>query len=65
MFPNYKEIPKEHIEQWFVQALNAQSVGAGSYPVDILMPNQYGADVKMLSCVIDANDNFAPVAVAA
>ncbi len=52
------QIPKEHIEQWFVQALNAQSVGAGSYPVDILMPNQYGADVKMLSCVIDANDNL-------
>ena len=28
------QIPKEHIEQWIVQALNARPVGSGSYPVD-------------------------------
>lgn len=54
------QIPKEHIEQWFVQALNAQSVGAGSYPVDILIPNVFGADVKMLSCKIDKDGNLKP-----
>ncbi len=43
------QIPKEHLEQWFVQALQVESVGAGSYPIDILKPNEWGADVKMLS----------------
>jgi hypothetical protein len=44
------QIPKEHLEQWFVQALQVEAVGAGSYPIDILKPNKWGADVKMLSC---------------
>ena len=44
------QIPKEHLEQWFVQALQVEAVGAGSYPIDILKPNVWGADVKMLSC---------------
>ena len=44
------QIPKEHLEQWFVQALQVESVGAGSYPIDILKPNEWGADIKMLSC---------------
>ena len=47
-------IPKEHIEQWVVQALGVQPVGAGSYPVDVIKTNEWGADVKMLSCPIDA-----------
>lgn len=50
------QIPKEHLEQWFVQALQVESVGAGSYPIDILKPNEWGADVKMLSCKVDKND---------
>ncbi len=50
------QIPKEHLEQWFVQALQVQAVGAGSYPIDILKPNEWGADVKMLSCGVDKND---------
>ena len=25
------QIPKEHLEQWFVQALRVEAVGAGSY----------------------------------
>jgi hypothetical protein len=52
------QIPKEHLEQWFVQALQVESVGAGSYPIDILKPNEWGADVKMLSCKVDKNDNL-------
>lgn len=52
------QIPKEHLEQWFVQALQVQAVGAGSYPIDILKTNKWGADVKMLSCKVDKNDNL-------
>ena len=52
------QIPKEHLEQWFVQALQVEAVGAGSYPIDILKPNEWGADVKMLSCKVDKNDNL-------
>tara|TARA_A100001035_G_scaffold260540_1_gene238891 strand:+ start:1297 stop:2148 length:852 start_codon:yes stop_codon:yes gene_type:complete len=44
------QIPKEHIEQWGVQALGANSVGAGSYPVDLIDESKgYAADIKMLS----------------
>ena len=43
-------VPKEHIEQWLVQCLQAEPVGSGSYPVDIINKNKkYGADAKMLS----------------
>ena len=52
------QIPKEHLEQWFIQALNVESVGSGSYPIDILKPHQWGADVKMLSCKVDKNKNL-------
>jgi hypothetical protein len=52
------QIPKEHLEQWFVQALQVEPVGAGSYPIDILKPDEWGADVKMLSCKIDKNDKL-------
>jgi hypothetical protein len=60
--PDQKEtlpihIPKEHIEQWIVQALSAQSVGHGSYPVDVIK-DDWGADVKMLSCKINKNDEL-------
>lgn len=47
------QIPKEHIEQWFVQAIGAESVGAGSYPVDIVLEDEFCADVKMLSCKLN------------
>ena len=53
------QIPKEHLEQWFVQALQVEAVGVGSYPIDILKPNEWGADVKMLSCKVDKNDNLS------
>ena len=44
------QIPKEHIEQWGVQALGAKPIGAGSYPVDLIdLDKGYGADIKMLS----------------
>jgi hypothetical protein len=52
------QIPKEHLEQWFVQALQVEAVGAGSYPIDILKANEWGADVKMLSCKVDKDDNL-------
>ena len=52
------QIPKEHLEQWFVQALQVEAVGAGSYPIDILKVNEWGADVKMLSCKVDKNDTL-------
>lgn len=55
------QIPKEHLEQWFVQALQVQAVGAGSYPIDILKPNEWGADVKMLSCKVDKYNNLTNV----
>lgn len=48
------QVPKEHIEQWVVQAIGASPVGAGSYGVDVVQPGEFGADVKMLSCKIDA-----------
>lgn len=51
------QIPKEHVEQWIVQALGAQPIGAGSYPVDVIT-SDWGADVKMLSCKIDKNGNI-------
>jgi hypothetical protein len=51
------QIPKEHIEQWIVQALGAKPLGAGSYPVDVITTS-WGADVKMLSCKLDKNGNL-------
>ena len=51
------QIPKEHIEQWIVQALGAKPLGAGSYPVDVIT-SDWGADVKMLSCKVDKHGNL-------
>lgn len=48
------QTPKEHLEQWVVQAIGAVPVGAGSYPIDVMKPNEFGADIKMLSCKINA-----------
>ncbi|MEA4826502.1 MAG: hypothetical protein VB130_07700 [Clostridium sp.] len=48
------QVPKEHIEQWVVQAIGAKPVGAGNYGVDVVKPGAFGADVKMLSCKIDS-----------
>lgn len=45
-------IPKEHLEQWIVQALNVKPKGAGSYPVDVIS-KKWAADIKMLSCKVD------------
>lgn len=51
------QIPKEHIEQWVVQALGAKPAGAGSYPIDV-RTEKWGADIKMLSCKIDNDGNL-------
>lgn len=42
-------MPQEYVEQWFVQALGAKPVGAGSYPIDILKEGEYAADIKSLT----------------
>lgn len=48
------QIPKEHIEQWFTQALDVKPVGAGSYPIDIYNErDHWGADIKMLNIKVD------------
>ena len=53
------QVPKEHIEQWFTQALDVKPVGSGSYPIDIYNEkNQWGADIKMLSVHVDNNGNI-------
>ncbi|GIM33922.1 hypothetical protein [Paraclostridium bifermentans] len=51
------QVPKEHIEQWIVQAIGGKSVGAGSYPVDIVH-GTCGIDVKMLSAKTNAKGNL-------
>jgi len=51
------QIPKEHLEQWIVQALNVKPIGAGSYPVDVVGVN-WAADIKMISCKLDKNGDL-------
>lgn len=53
------QVPKEHIEQWVVQAIGGLPVGAGSYPVDLIKPGEFGADIKMLSCKLNANGSLS------
>lgn len=53
------QVPKEHIEQWVVQAIGGLPVGAGSYPVDLIKPGEFGADIKMLSCKLNANGTLS------
>lgn len=52
------QVPKEHIEQWIVQAIGGRPVGAGSYPVDIIH-GKYGIDVKMLAAKTTKNGELA------
>lgn len=53
VLPNQEALPiyapQEYVEQWFVQALGAQPTGAGSYPIDVIKQDEYGADIKSLS----------------
>lgn len=52
------QIPKEHIEQWVVQAIGGIPVGAGNYPIDVMKANQFGADIKMLNCKVDGTGSL-------
>lgn len=53
------QVPKEHIEQWFVQALDVKPVGAGSYPIDIYNDREHwGADIKMLNIKLDESGDI-------
>lgn len=57
--PRAVQVPKEHVEQWFVQALDVMPIGAGSYPVDIYNSDEgWAADVKMLNAGLDSNGNL-------
>jgi len=60
---NYRlQITKEYLEQWCVQAIDADPVGAGSYPVDIVGETgsiKWGADVKAMSCKINKYGELA------
>ena len=50
------QIPKEHIEQWLVQALNVKWIWAWSYPVDLINEKEnWWADVKMVSAWVNKN----------
>lgn len=53
VLPGQEEVPiyapQEYVEQWFVQALGARPIGAGSYPIDVIKDDEYGADIKSLS----------------
>ncbi len=53
------QVPKEHIEQWVVQAIGAIPVGAGSYPIDVIKVNEFGADIKMLSCKVNTSGELS------
>lgn len=53
------QVPKEHIEQWVVQAIGAIPVGAGSYPIDVIKQNEFGADIKMLSCKVNISGDLS------
>ncbi|MGL4670758.1 hypothetical protein, partial [Cetobacterium sp.] len=56
------QITKEYLEQWCVQAIDADPVGAGSYPIDIIgeTNNQkWGADIKALSCKINKHGELS------
>jgi hypothetical protein len=58
--PRAVQVPKEHIEQWFVQALDVTPIGAGSYPVDIYNDDEgWAADIKMLNAKLDDDGNLA------
>lgn len=53
------QIPKEHIEQWLVQSLGTEGIGAWNYAIDIINEKgKWGADVKMLSAKIDKEWNL-------
>ncbi|WP_457634895.1 hypothetical protein [Persephonella sp.] len=52
------KIPKEHIEQWFVQALKVKHVGSGNSPIDIKKENMWGADVKSMQYPMDENGDL-------
>lgn len=53
------QVPKEHIEQWVVQAIGAIPIGAGSYPIDVIKGTEFGADIKMLSCKVNASGELS------
>ena len=52
-------VPKEHIEQWLVQAIWVDSIWAGSYAIDVINRiEKWWADIKMLSAKVDNTWNL-------
>ncbi|MCV6599588.1 MAG: hypothetical protein OIF36_03820 [Alphaproteobacteria bacterium] len=51
------QVTKENMEQWIVQALDAEPLGAGSYPVDI-KTKDFLADIKSMSVRLDKDGNI-------
>lgn len=56
--PSNIQMTKEFLEQWIVQGMNLESIGAGNFPIDVYSPNDYGVDVKFVSAKVDENGQF-------
>ncbi len=53
------QITKEFLEHWVAQGLGWETVGSGSYPIDVYSRGEKcGADVKFMSVSVDADENF-------
>lgn len=53
------QITKEFLEQWIAQGLGWETVGSGSYPIDVYSKeSKSGADVKFMSVDVDEAGNF-------
>lgn len=54
------KVTQDYIEKWCAMALeNVKAIGGGSYPIDIIKENEWGADIKALSYKVDSNGNLS------
>lgn len=52
------QITKEFLENWIAQACDLEKIGAGSYPIDVYEPGNYGVDVKFLTAKIKKDGSY-------
>ena len=53
------QITKEFLEQWIAQGLGWETVGSGSYPIDVYSKKyRCGADVKFMSVGVNEDGSF-------
>ncbi|MFQ7257480.1 hypothetical protein [Intestinibacter bartlettii] len=52
-YPLPIQAPKEYIEQWIIQALGSTPINNRSYSLDIIKPNEFAADIKVISCKLN------------